>query len=106
MGEGLLHVNGLNAPESLPSLVLDAARFADMPWWPALAEWRACGGGRWIVESPEWLCVGHTHPSFTPHLCEHLLSLPTVAERDIELHLNIAEPPLWQIGRASCRERV
>jgi hypothetical protein len=96
--EGLLHVNGLNAPASLSSLVLDTPRLAEFPWWLALDDWRACGGERWIVESPEWLCTAQTHPALTPHLCEHLLSLPILAQRAVELHLNIAEPPSWSLA--------
>ncbi len=34
----------------------------------------------------------------TPHLCERLLSLPILAQRRIELHLNIAEPPTWSLA--------
>jgi hypothetical protein len=96
--EGLLHASGLDTPASLTSLVLDTPRLAELPWWLALDDWRACGGERWIVESPEWLCTGQAHPALTPHLCERLLSLPTLAERDIELHLNVAEPPAWSIA--------
>lgn len=95
IGEGLLHIQGLEAPASLSSLVLETPRLADLPWWLALDDWRACAGRRWVVESPEWLTTGHVHPGFTPHLCECLLSLPMLGERDVELHLNIAEPPHW-----------
>jgi hypothetical protein len=96
--EGLLHVRGLDTPASLASLVLDTPRLAELPWWLALDDWRACGGERWIVESPEWLCTGQAHPALTPHLCERLLSLATLAERDIEMHLNVAEPPAWSVA--------
>jgi ATP cone domain len=96
--EGLLHVSGLNVPAALSSLVLEATRLAELPWWPALDDWRACGGEHWIVESPEWLFTAQTHPALTPHLCEHLLSLPTLAQRSVELHLNVAEPPAWSLA--------
>jgi hypothetical protein len=98
MSEGLLHAGGLDSPGSLASLVLETARLAEVPWWLALEDWRACGGERWIVESPEWLCTGQAHPSLTPHLCERLLSLPILAQRTIELHLNVAEPPNWSVA--------
>ena len=55
----------------------------------------ACG---WIVESPEWLGTVHPHPSLTKDLCERLLALPMFAERAVELHLNIAEPPGWSLA--------
>lgn len=97
--EGLLRLGGLEAPASLASLVLETPRFAELPWWLALEDWRTSGGGRWIVESPEWLCTPQMHPALTPHLCERLLSLPTLAQREVELHLNIAEPPAWSPGR-------
>ena len=73
--------------------MLETARLAELPWWLALDDWRAAGGARWIVESPEWLCTPQMHPALTPHLCKRLLSLPTLGERKVELHLNIAEPP-------------
>ena len=93
--EGLLRLGGLASPATLSSLVLETPRLAELPWWLALDDWRASGGARWIVESPEWLCTPQMHPALTPHLCERLLALPTLAERDVELHLNIAEPPSW-----------
>lgn len=93
--EGLVRLGGLQAPASLSSLVLETPRFAELPWWLALDDWRAAGGERWIVESPEWLCTPQMHPALTPHLCEHLLSLPMLAQRSVELHLNVAEPPSW-----------
>ena len=96
--EGLLHVGALGTPAALSSLVLQTPRLAELPWWLALDDWRASGGGRWIVESPEWLCTPQMHPALTPHLCERLLSLPTLAERDVELHLNVAEAPVWSIA--------
>lgn len=96
--EGLLHVGGLAAPAALSSLVLETPRLAEVLWWLALDDWRASGGERWIVESPEWLCTGQAHPALTPHLCERLLSLPTLAQRSIELHLNVAEPPAWSVA--------
>ena len=97
--EGLLHVSGLDAPESLSSVVLETQRLADLPWWVALDDWRASGSVLWVVDSPEWLCTPQMHPALTPHLCERLLSLPTLAERAVELHLNIAEAPSWAPGR-------
>ncbi|MBI3823430.1 MAG: hypothetical protein HY289_12240, partial [Planctomycetes bacterium] len=93
--EGLLHIHGLDAPAALASLVLETTRLADLPWWLALDDWRTCAGRQWIIESPEWLCTGQNHPAFTPHLCECLLSLPMLGQRDVELHLNIAQPPYW-----------
>jgi hypothetical protein len=96
--EGLIHLQDIKSPTSLSTLVLDSPRLAEVDWWLALDDWRACGGQRWIVESPEWLCTGHAHPALTPHLCERLLALPTLADRDIELHLNIADPPAWSIA--------
>ena len=96
--EGLLHLSGLDAPAALSSLVLETARFAELPWWLALDDWRSAGGDRWIVESPEWLCTPQMHPALTPHLCDCLLSLPMLAEREVELHLNIAEPPAWSLA--------
>lgn len=93
--EGLLRLGGLAAPAALSSLVLETARLAELPWWLALDDWRASGGTRWIVESPEWLCTPQMHPALTPHLCERLLALPTLAERAVELHLNIADAPSW-----------
>jgi ATP cone domain len=96
--EGLLHVGGLVTPAALASLVLETPRLAELPWWLALDDWRTCGGERWIVESPEWLCTRQAHPALTPHLCERLLSLPILAQRCIELHLNIAEPPAWSLA--------
>jgi hypothetical protein len=98
IGEGLLHLSGQDAPASLSSLVLETTRLAELPWWPALDDWRASGGQRWIVESPEWLCTRQAHPALTPHLCERLLSLPILAERDIELHLNVAGAPAWSLA--------
>jgi len=100
LGEGLLVLRpGVSAaPASLTTLVLDTPRLAELPWWLALDDWRACGGDAWIVESPEWLCNAQTHPSLTPHLCDHLLSLPMIADRPVELHLNIAEPPPWALA--------
>ena len=96
--EGLLHVGGLVAPAAMASLVLETPRLAELPWWLALDDWRTCGGELWIVESPEWLCTRQAHPALTPHLCERLLSLPILAQRRIELHLNIAEPPTWSLA--------
>jgi hypothetical protein len=96
--EGLVHLGGLDAPESLSSLVLETTRLAELPWWLALDDWRAAGGERWVVESPEWLCTPQMHPAVTPHLCERLLALPMLAARQVELHLNIAEPPSWAPG--------
>jgi hypothetical protein len=96
--EGLLHIGGLTAPAGLASLVLETPRLAELPWWLALDDWRTCGGERWIVESPEWLCTRAAHPALTPHLCERLLSLPILGQRPIELHLNIAEPPAWSLA--------
>ena len=93
--EGLMTVGGLATPATLTSLVIDTPRLAELPWWPALDDWGASGGETWIVESPEWLCTAQTHPALTPLLCERLLSLPTLADRAVELHLNIAEPPSW-----------
>jgi len=95
VAEGLLHPAGLDAPASLSALVLETNRLAEIPWWLALDDWRACAGARWVVESPEWLCAGHAHPAMTPHLCDRLLSLPTLGQRDVELHLNVREPPFW-----------
>jgi hypothetical protein len=95
MREGLLHLRGNPTPTALASLVLETPRLAELPWWPALDDWRASGGDRWIVESPEWLCAGRAHPALTPHLCDILLALPTLAQREVELHLNIAVPPAW-----------
>ncbi|MBI1830351.1 MAG: hypothetical protein HYR84_02735, partial [Planctomycetes bacterium] len=95
MREGLLHPDGLDTPASLSTLVLETNRLAEIPWWLALDDWRACAGRRWVVESPEWLCAGHAHPAMTPHLCDRLLSLPILAEREVELHLNVCEPPYW-----------
>ncbi len=93
--EGLLVLRGQETPATLVSLVLQTPRLAELPWWIALDDWRASGGDRWIVESPEWLCTPQMHPALTPHLCERLLSLPTVGQRAVELHLNVAEPPRW-----------
>lgn len=100
--EGLLRfrLGVAAAPTSLASLVLDTPRLAELPWWLALDDWRGAGGETWIVESPEWLCNAQTHPALTPHLCERLLSLPMVADRAVELHLNIAEAPAWSLARA------
>ncbi len=98
--EGLIRLSGLDAPAALSCLVLETPRLAELPWWLALDPWREAGGARWIVESPEWLCTPQMHPALTPHLCERLLSLPTLSARDVELHLNIAEPPSWSPGRA------
>ncbi len=96
--EGLLHAGGLDMPATLGTIVLETPRLAELPWWPALDDWRASGGERWIVESPEWLCAGGAHPALTPHLCERLLALPILAQRNVELHLNIAEPPAWSLA--------
>lgn len=98
MQEGLLSVRGSIAPNSLARLLVKSPRFTEQPWWLALDDWRTCGGDRWIVESPEWLCGHHMHPAMTPILCERLLSLPTIAERAVELHLNVHEPPTWSAG--------
>ena len=95
--ESLLHVDGIDTPACLTNLVLDSPQLAEVDWWLALENWRMCGGERWIVESPEWLCTGQAHPALTPHLCERLLALPTLAQREVELHLNIAEPPAWSV---------
>jgi hypothetical protein len=97
LDEGLMHLGGLEAPAALATLVLETPRLAEHPWWPALTDWRVCASERWIVESPEWLCTRQAHPSLTPHLCERLLSLPILAQRSIEMHLNIAEPPAWSV---------
>jgi ATP cone domain-containing protein len=99
VNEGLLHLSGLDAPAALSSLVIETARLADLPWWLALDDWRESGADLWIVESPEWLCTPQMHPALTPHLCERLLSLPTLGQRAVELHLNIAEPPSWSPSR-------
>jgi ATP cone domain len=88
--EGLLHLDGLDAPATLASVVLETARLTELPWWPALDDWRAAAGQRWIVDSPESLCTPRMHPALTPHLCERLLSLPTMGQREVELHLNVA----------------
>jgi hypothetical protein len=89
--EGLLRLEGLDAPTSLASVVVEAARLMELPWWPALEDWRACAGRRWIVDSPESLCTARMHPSLTTHLCERLLSLPILGQREVELHLNVAD---------------
>jgi hypothetical protein len=99
--DGLLQVSNLHGPAALASLVLETPHLADIPWWPALDAWRAMGGSHWIVDSPEWLAASRPHPALTAHLCEHLLALPTLAERDVELHLNIAEPPAWSRAHAA-----
>jgi hypothetical protein len=88
--EGLLHLDGLESPASLASAVLETSRLTELPWWPALDDWRAVAGQRWIVDSPESLCTPRMHPALTPHLCERLLSLPTMGQREVELHLNVA----------------
>lgn len=93
--EGLLELGGLATPTALTTFVVPTPQLAALPWWRALDDWRACGGARWIVDGPEWLCAVHPHPALTPQLCERLLALPTFAEREVELHLNIAEPPTW-----------
>lgn len=97
--EGLMHLSGLEAPEALSSVVLETPRLAELPWWLALDDWRGSGHALWVVDGPEWLCTPQMHPALTPHLCERLLSLPTLAERAVELHLNITEPPSWAPGR-------
>lgn len=97
---GLLSIATPPSP-ALTTLVVDAPRFAELPWWIALEDWRAAGGKRWIVDSPEWLCTHHMHPAMTPHLCERLLSLPIVGQREVELHLNVAEPPAWSAAQVA-----
>jgi hypothetical protein len=101
VGEGLLRLGGLATPAALTSLVLETPRLADLPWWTALDAWRVRGGATWIVESPEWLCTVHPHPALTTHLCERLLALPMLADRAVELHLNVAEPPAWSLAHQS-----
>lgn len=99
--DGLLRLGGMESPATLGSMVLETPRLAELPWWLALDDWRAAGGARWIIDSPEWLCTAHMHPALTAHLCERLLALPTVAQRDVELHLNLAEPPAWSLAHAA-----
>lgn len=95
--EGLLRLGSLDSPAMLAALVLETPRLADIPWWPILDDWRAAGA-RWIIDSPEWLCATRPHPALAAHLCEHLLALPTLGQRDVELHLNLAEPPSWSLA--------
>ena len=97
--EGLLRLGDLELPAALASLVLETPRLADIPWWPVLDAWRAAGA-RWIIASPEWLAATHPHPTLSAHLCEQLLALPTLAQREVELHLNLADPPAWSRGSA------
>ncbi|HZZ80860.1 MAG TPA: ATP cone domain-containing protein [Gemmataceae bacterium] len=91
VAERLLHLEGLEAPAKLASVIVEASRLMELPWWPALADWRQCAGRQWIVDSPESLCTARMHPALTPHLCERLLSLPMLGQREVELHLNVAE---------------
>ena len=93
--DGMIRVLSPVAPAALTSLVLDTRQFAELPWWAEFTNWRDGGGACWIVDGPEWLCTGQMNPAFTSHLCERLLALPTFADRAIELHLNISEPPAW-----------
>lgn len=86
--EGLLRLGGLDAPDALAAMIVPTERLTELPWWPALDDWRQCAAERWIVDSPEALCTPRMHPALTPHLCERLLALPTLADREIELHLN------------------
>ncbi len=88
--EGLLHLDDLDAPAALASVVVETARLAELPWWPSLDDWCAAAARRWIVDSPEAICTPRMHPALTPHLCERLLALPTLGEREVELHLNAA----------------
>jgi hypothetical protein len=88
--EGLVHLDDLDSPATLASMVVETARLTELPWWPSLDDWRAAAGRRWIVDSPEAICTPRMHPALTPHLCERLLALPTLAQREIELHLNAA----------------
>lgn len=101
VADGLLWLGGLESPGTLSSLVLETPRLAELPWWLALDDWRAAGGAWWIVDSPEWLCTAHMHPALTAHLCERLLALPTFAQRNVELHLNVANPPAWSPAHAA-----
>lgn len=94
--EGLLQLNDLDAPASLASVVVETARLTELPWWPALDDWRAAAGRHWIVDSPEALCTPRMHPALTPHLCERLLALPTMAQREVELHLNAVAATVHQ----------
>ncbi len=98
--DGLLRLSGLDAPASLLSLLPETPRLAEIPWWLALDDWRAKGASRWIIDSPEWLCTTHMHPVLTTGLRECLFALPTLAQRDIEMHLNLAEPPAWSLAHA------
>jgi len=93
--ERLVQIDDFDTPATLSSLLVKSPRLVESPWWLALDDWRTCGGGPWTIESPEWLCCHPMHPAMTPHVCERLLSLPTLADRAIELHLNTAEPPPW-----------
>jgi hypothetical protein len=93
--ESLVSIRDFDALTTLTSLLVKTPRLVESPWWIALDDWRTCGGGPWTVESPEWLCCHPMHPAMTPHVCERLLALPTLARRAIELHLNVAEPPPW-----------
>jgi hypothetical protein len=95
MRERLLRIPDFDTPTSMASLLVKTPRLVESPWWIALEDWRTCSGGPWTIESPEWLCCHPMHPAMTPHVCERLLSLPTLAGRAIELHLNVAEPPPW-----------
>jgi ATP cone domain len=88
--EGLLHLDDLDSPATLASVIVETARLTELPWWPSLDDWRGMAGRRWIVDSPEAICTPRMHPALTPHLCERLLALPTLAQRDVELHLNAA----------------
>ncbi|MBI2805053.1 MAG: hypothetical protein HYX68_08730 [Planctomycetes bacterium] len=96
--EGLVRLGGMDAPAALASLVLETLKLAELPWWLALEDWRALGGTSWLVDSPDWVCTVQRHPALTPHLCDTLLALPTLAQRCVELHLNVSEPPVWSRG--------
>ncbi len=95
LADGLIRTLSPVAPTALASLVLDTRQFAELPWWGEFANWRDAGGAAWIVDGPEWLCTGQMNPSFTSHLSERLLALPTLASRSVELHLNCSQPPAW-----------
>jgi hypothetical protein len=92
--EGLLHLSGITEPGTLTSFVLDSRTLGEEEWWLYWDQWKA-SGSQWIVDSPEWLSIHLADRLPIVRLCERIVSLPRVANHVVELHLNLAEPPVW-----------